>query len=50
MGGHAGFVWPALAITTIVLVGLLLTTLRQLRAGEAALRELEGDRRPRRGR
>ena len=50
MGGYAGFVWSAMAITVIVLAGLLLSTMRQLRAGEAALRELEGGRRPRRTR
>ena len=49
MGGHAQFVWPALAVTAIVLVGLLLASLRRLRADEAALRALEGDRRGRRG-
>jgi heme exporter protein D len=40
MGGYAGFVWPAYALATIVLVGLLALSLRQLRKAEAELAAL----------
>jgi heme exporter protein D len=49
MGGYAAFVWPAYAITALVMVGLLVSTLRGLRRREALLRMLE-DTRPRRRR
>ena len=32
MGGYAVFVWPAYAIGAVVMVGLLVQTLRSLRA------------------
>ena len=41
MGGYAGFVWPAFAITAVVLIGLLIASLRTLRMREAELRALE---------
>jgi len=37
MGGHAAFVWPAFAITAIVLIGLLILSLRGVRIREARL-------------
>ena len=46
MGGYAGFVWPAYALAAIVLVGLLVGSLRQLRKAEAELAAL-GLSRPR---
>ena len=51
MGGYAAFVWPALGLTLLVMLGLLVTTLRQLRARQRRLAELEAQgasRRPRR--
>ncbi|HYG86315.1 MAG TPA: heme exporter protein CcmD [Azospirillum sp.] len=48
MGGYAAYVWPAYAVTALVLVGLLVTTLRGLRSHEATLKALEGSRPPRR--
>ena len=48
MGGYAAFVWPALALTAAVLVGLLWASLRQVNAAEAELAKLEAMR-PRRG-
>ena len=42
MGGYAAYVWPAFAVAFVVLVGLLVVTLRTLRANEAALKALEG--------
>lgn len=41
MGGYAAFVWPSLALTVVVMGGLLLTTLRQLRWRQRRLAELE---------
>jgi heme exporter protein D len=41
MGGYADFVWPAFALTAVVLIGLLTTSVRSLRANEARLAELE---------
>jgi heme exporter protein D len=35
MGGYGAFVWPAYGLAALVLVGLLLATLRGLRAKEA---------------
>ncbi len=48
MGGYAAFVWPAFGVAVVVLVGLLITSLRTLRANQAALAALRaagGDRR-----
>jgi heme exporter protein D len=50
MGGYAAFVWPAFALTLLVLGGLLLGSLRTLRAREAELRALEAGRGDGRGR
>ena len=41
MGGYAAFVWPALGLTAAILVAMALTSLRQLRASEAALHTAE---------
>jgi heme exporter protein D len=43
MGGYAGYVWPAFGITTIVLIGLLVISLRALRRREATLARLQGE-------
>jgi len=40
MGGYAGFVWPAYALAAILLVGLVVVSLRQLRKVEAELAAL----------
>ncbi len=48
MGGYAVFVWPAYGTALVILVGLLITSLRTLRANQAALEALQaagGDRR-----
>jgi heme exporter protein D len=51
MGGYAAFVWPAYGTAAVILLGLLLSTLRSLRAGETTLRALEDSRpKPRRAR
>ena len=41
MGGYAAFVWPALILTTVVLVTMLALSLQDLRRAEQALRRLE---------
>lgn len=41
MGGYAAFVWPSLALTVVVMAGLLIATLRQLRRRQRRLAELE---------
>jgi heme exporter protein D len=41
MGGYAVYVWPAFAMAALVMIGLLITSLRTLRAREAILRRLE---------
>ena len=35
MGGYAGFVWPAFGLAAVVMAGLVLVSLRELRAREA---------------
>jgi heme exporter protein D len=40
MGGYGGYVWPAFGATALVLIGLLLASVRSLRAKEAALAAL----------
>lgn len=32
MGGYGVFVWPAFALTAVILIGMLVTTVRRLRA------------------
>jgi len=48
MGGYAAFVWPAYGLAALVLIGLLVGTLKTLRASETTLKALEGSRPPRR--
>ncbi len=45
MGGYAGFVWPAFAVTTVVMVALVVLSRRALRANEAMLESLQAQRR-----
>ena len=42
MGGHAQFIWPAYVLTAAALVGLLIQSLRALRARESELAKTEG--------
>ena len=49
MGGRAAFVWPAYGLTALVLIGLLVISVRALRARDRELERLEGNR-PRRER
>ena len=41
MGGYAGFVWPAYAITAVVLGGLAIHSWRRYRASCEALARLQ---------
>ncbi len=43
MGGYGAYVWPAYGTAAAVLIGLVVASLRTLRAREAALKALEGD-------
>jgi heme exporter protein D len=47
MGGRAEFVWPAYGLTAIVLIGILVASLRSLRARERELERFRGRRRER---
>ena len=44
MGGYALYVWPSFGLTAAVLTGLLVASLRVLRAREAALDALTESR------
>jgi heme exporter protein D len=48
MGGYAGFVWPAYAVTVVVMAGFAVQSLRRYRRNRRALEALQQDR-PRRG-
>ncbi len=50
MGGYAVFVWPAYALTALVMVALAVDSFRQLRTQNRALRRLEAAAPPRRRR
>jgi len=41
MGGYGAFVWPAFGLTAVVMIGLLVATVRRLRATERALARLQ---------
>jgi heme exporter protein D len=46
MDGYGGFVWPAFAVTVLVMSALLMATLRSLRAREATLAALKANGQP----
>ena len=46
MGGYARFVWPAFAVTALVLAWLVLDSLQRLRSARAGLAALEARGRP----
>ncbi len=41
MGGYAGFIWPAYGIAALVLIGLLVVSLHQLRQARETLRRYD---------
>jgi len=43
MGGYAAYVWPALGLTVLVLVGLLIASVKSARRREAELAQLEAE-------
>ena len=43
MGGYAAYVWPALGLTAVVLAGLLMTSVRNVRRREAELARMEAE-------
>ena len=51
MGGYGGFIWSCYALVALILAGFLVTSLRDLKARERRLRQLEAERpSPRRAR
>ncbi|MEM8587526.1 MAG: heme exporter protein CcmD [Pseudomonadota bacterium] len=47
MGGYAAYVWPAYGLATLVVIGLLVLSVRRLRAAQRMLTLLEQARRGR---
>ena len=45
MGGHGAFIWPAYLIATVVLLGLLILSVRNMRDQECVLQQLRAARR-----
>jgi len=45
MGGYAAFIWPAYLIAAVILVGLLVVSLRDLRRNESLAQTLRQQRR-----
>ena len=41
MGGYAAYVWPSYGLTAVVMLGLLILSLRELKDNEATLKALE---------
>ena len=41
MGGYAAYVWPAVGLTLVVLVGFVVTSVRRLRRPRRQLAKLE---------
>ena len=41
MGGYAGFIWPAYGIAALILIGVLLVSLQQLRRAREMLRRFD---------
>jgi len=44
MGGYGSYVWPAFGLAAVVLIGLLLASLRTLKAREAEFKSLKARR------
>ena len=44
MGGYAAFVWPAYALTALVMTGITVQTLRRYRRAQRELAELQRGR------
>ncbi len=50
MGGHGGYIWSAYGIAVVVIGGLVITSLRAVKAREAEAAALEAARPSRRAR
>ena len=48
MGGYAAFIWPAYAVATLLLFGLLALSLKSMREREALVESLRSSRSRRR--
>lgn len=48
MGGYGAYIWPAYGVATLVMLGLLATSIRASRTNARALAELESSGRTRR--
>ncbi len=46
MDGYGGFVWPAFAVTVLVMAALLMATLRSLKVREETLAALKASGQP----
>ena len=46
MDGYGGFVWPAFAVTVLVMAALLIVSLRSLKVRETTLAALQAAGRP----
>ena len=44
MGGHASYIWPAYAVTAVVMIGVLWMTLRGYKTNAKALYRLEASK------
>lgn len=44
MGGHAAFIWPCYALTAVIMIALVVTSIRSMRQNEKLAEQL---RRPR---
>jgi heme exporter protein D len=44
MGGYGAFIWPSYGIAALVMVGLVVASLRSLRANETRLAALEAEK------
>lgn len=45
MGGYASYIWPAYIIAGVIMVGVLATSVRDLRRNEGTLESLRAERR-----
>lgn len=44
MGGYAAWVWPSYALAAVALLGMLITTLRTLKARQREFEEIKSGR------
>jgi heme exporter protein D len=44
MGGYAAFIWPAYGVTTVLLCGLLVLSLKSMRERETLVESLRSNR------